>query len=78
MERQNDYFINQLYNPTFMAGDFQNVGLNTTNTTIQDKEVYKKLDVVQNNDMFQTNGSFDENKFNAFYEKALLGYNDLS
>lgn len=78
MEKQNDYFINQLYNPTFMAGDFQNVGLNTTNTTIQDKEVYKKLDVVQNNDMFQTNGSFDENKFNAFYEKALLGYNDLS
>ena len=78
MEKQNDYFINQLYNPTFLAGDFQNVGLNAANTSISNRDTYKKLDVVQNNDLFKTNGSFDENKFNQFYDKALLGFNQLS
>ena len=57
----NDYFLNQMYNIDFSPGDFATVGLNSSNTTIQDKNVYKDLDIVKTNPMFQTNGEFDSN-----------------
>ena len=49
MEKQNDYFLNQLYNPGFSPGDFVNLGINTSNTSLQNKDVYKNLDAVRNN-----------------------------
>ena len=78
MSKQNDYFLNQLYNPEFSPGDFQSVGLNSGNTTIRNKDEYKKLDFVQNNPLLQTEGKFDEDKFNRLYEQSLVGYNLMS
>ena len=78
MSKQNDYFLNQLYNPEFSPGDFQSVGLNSGNTSIQNKEDYKGLDFVQNNPLLQTDGKFDEQKFDRLYEQALVGYNLMS
>ena len=78
MSKQNDYFLNQLYNPEFSPGDFQNIGLNSGNTSIENKNDYKELDFVQNNPLLQTDGKFDENKFNKLYEQALVGYNLMS
>ena len=78
MSKQNDYFLNQLYNPEFSPGDFQSVGLNSGNTSIENKDEYKKLDFVQNNPLLQTDGKFDENKFNRLYDQALIGYNLMS
>jgi hypothetical protein len=63
-----------MYNPDFSPGDFETVGLKSDNTTIRDKEDYKKLDIVKNNPMFQTEGEFDENKFNQIYNKAMFGF----
>lgn len=78
MSKQNDYFLNQLYNPEFSPGDFQTIGLNSGNTSIENKDEYKKLELVQNNPLLQTDGKFDENKFNKLYEQALLGFNLMS
>ena len=76
--KQNDYFLNQLYNPEFSPEDFNSVGLNSDNTSIEDKKIYKDLDIVQNNPMFQTENKFDEEKFNKFYNQALVGFNIMS
>lgn len=76
--KQNDYFLNQMYNPDFSPGDFETVGLKSDNTTIRDKEEYKNLDIVKNNPVFQTDGEFDENKFNQMYNKAMFGFQQMS
>lgn len=78
MAKQNDYFLNQMFNPTFTPGDFQEVGLTSNNTSIEDINTYKKLDAVQNNELFQTNGTFDENKFKNFYDNTLQQFNLFS
>ena len=78
MAKQNDYFLNQMFNPTFTPGDFQEVGLTSNNTSIEDINTYKKLDAVQNNELFQTNGTFDENKFKDFYDNTLQQFNLFS
>lgn len=76
--KENDYFLNQVYNLEFTPGDFATVGLNSSNTTIQDKSVYKDLDIIKNNPMFQTNGKFDEKKFDIVYDKAMFGFKQMS
>ena len=78
MEKQNDYFLNLLSNPTFSASDFTQVGLSIDNTSIQDKDVYLNSDYIRNLDIFQTNGSFDESKLNNFYDYAKQGIVDLA
>ena len=78
MSKQNDYFLNQLYNPEFSPGDFQSIGLNSENTSIENKNDYKNLDIVRDNPLLQTDGKFDENKFNRLYDQALVGYNLMS
>ena len=61
-------------NPEFSNLDFANVGLNANNTSIESRDTYKKLNFIQNNPTFQTNGKFDETKFDQFYDVALIGY----
>lgn len=78
MEKQNDYFLNLLNNPTFNANDFTQVGLSIDNTSIQDKNTYLKSNYIKNLDIFKTNGEFDESKFNNFYDYAKLGFQDLA
>ena len=78
MIKEHDYFLELMSNPTFSPKDFQLVGLNSENTGIQDKSKYKNSQVIQDNIMFQTNGKFDEAKFNKAYEQALYQYNDLA
>ena len=78
MIKEHDYFLELMSNPTFSPKDFQLVGLNSENTGIQDKAKYKNSQVIQDNLMFQTNGKFDEAKFDRAYEQALYQYNDLA
>lgn len=78
MIKEHDYFLELMSNPTFSPKDFQLVGLNSENTGIQDKSKYKNSQVIRDNSMFQTNGKFDEAKFNKAYEQALYQYNDLT
>ena len=62
MIKEHDYFLELLSNPTFNPKDFQLVGLNSSNTRIQDKEKYKNSQTIQNLPIFQTDGKFDEKK----------------
>ena len=77
-EKQNDYFLNLLNNPTFSPQDFNQVGLSVDNTSIQNKDVYQNLDAIKQNPLFQTDGKFDQSKFDEVYNVAKSGYNALS
>ena len=76
--RENDYFLNQLTNPDFSENDFRNIGLTTDNTSIEDRDTYKSLDFIQSNPLFQTDGAFDEAKFDRFYNYSLYSYNQFA
>lgn len=78
MKKEHDYFLELLSNPTFSVKDFQLVGLSSENTGIQDKSKYKNSEFIQDNTLFQTDGKFDESKFDKAYEQALQQYNDLA
>ena len=78
VEKQNDYFLNLLNNPTFSPTDFNQVGLSVDNTSIQNKDVYQNLDVIKQNPIFQTDGQFDQSKFDEIYNVAKSGFNTLS
>jgi len=78
MAKENDLFLNQIENLQFNAFDFSKVGLNADNTSIESKDTYKNLDYVKNNPLFQTNGAFDETKFDNIYNLALVNYNQMA
>ena len=76
--KEHDYFLELMSNPTFNPKDFQLVGLDSSNTELLSKDKYKNSETVQNYELFQTDGKFDENKFNLAYEQALQQYNQLT
>lgn len=76
--KEHDYFLELMSNPTFSPKDFQLVGLDSSNTELLSKDTYMKSPSIQNYEMFQTDGVFDEKKFNLAYEQALQQYNELS
>lgn len=78
MAKENDLFLNQMENLQFNAFDFSRVGLNADNTSLESKDTYKNLDYIKNNPLFQTNGAFDETKFDSVYDLALLNYNQMA
>lgn len=77
MRKENDMFLNQLNNQDFTAFDFQSVGLNADNTSLESKDTYKNLDYVKNNPLLQSNGVFDEKKFDLLYTIAQNNYNQI-
>lgn len=74
----NDYFLNYLTNPEFTSTDFSQVGLDSNNTSIKSKSIYEGLDSIQKSPLLQTNGKFDQGKFDMAYQNALFGFNDLT
>ena len=41
-EKENDFFMNVIYNPTFSIYDFLTVGLNSKNTDLKELHIYQK------------------------------------
>lgn len=76
--KENDYFLNRMLNSDFSNLDFMNIGLSSDNTSLESKDTYEKLEYVQTNPLFQTEGKFDKQKFNEFYNESVIGYNRLS
>ena len=76
--KENDWLLNSLYNPAFTNSDFKAVGINANNTSLLDKETYKNSETIRNNPLLQTDGKFDEAKFNIVYNNVLESYNKLS
>lgn len=79
LNKQNDYFLNQIANPSFTSYDFQSIGLDATNTSFRSKEDYLKITKIKDNPLFKDdNGKFSQRKFDAVYNAAAVGFNSLA
>lgn len=78
MAKENDLLLNAMANPHMSITQFEQVGLNANNTSLESEDTYKKLDVIRNSPEFQTNGTFDDVKFHKKYEDVRLAYNQLA
>lgn len=76
--KENDWLLNRVSNPTFSISDFKAVGLDATNTSLEDASVYKNIPQIQDNPAFQTDGKFDEAKFDNIYKYMAETYNQLA
>lgn len=78
-KKPNDWMLNVLQNPSFTLSDFKAVGIDGNNTSIEDREVYANNKIIQSNPQFQdSDGNFDNAKFNQFYDGALQSYQLLA
>lgn len=75
--KQNDWLVANLKNPDFSVGDFKDaMELDTSNTQFESKEYYKSKPKIR--DTFKKDdGSFDEEKFDQFYEASSARWNQL-
>lgn len=72
--QQNDWLATILYNPDKDYRNFKEAGLNAANTGLKDRETYKDIEAVQ--EQFKNSeGEFDENLYNQFYDSAVRTYN---
>ena len=75
--KQNDWLATLLFQPEMSIEDFNAAGITPENTTLQDKEYYKNLNVIKEA-FANSKGDLDEKAFNSFYDSALLLYNDYA
>lgn len=79
MAKQNDWIIASLNNPDFSPMDFKVVAdMNLSNTQLLSPDKYKKSEEITQHPLFQTNGSFDEGKFNMFYMDQAKKFGEFS
>ena len=77
MAKTKDIFLNIAANPDFTLEDLVSVGLTSENTVLLDRAQYASNERVQ--DMFRdSEGNFDERKFNTFYDLAEQSYNIIA
>lgn len=69
--KQNDWIVATLNNPEFTAADFKNIqNLSLDNTQLLSKDEYLKSQFIINNNAFKnSDGTFDKDKFDSFYNK---------
>ena len=72
--KENDLFLNMLYNPDMTLQDFQSVGLTADNTGIDNIESYKNNKKVRETFVTET-GQFNEKEFEQAYTNAKKIYN---
>jgi hypothetical protein len=77
--RKNDMFAVMLNQPDASFEDMIMHGITADNTTIRDRDYYKNIDAIKNNDFFKDeDGKFDNIKFNNFYDSVVNAYNSFS
>ena len=77
--KQNDLMLNILANPQFTIGDFQKVGFDATNTSLEDENTYLNSELITKNPLFQNNnGEFDKVKFHNIYLQAAKGMEQIN
>lgn len=76
--KENDWLLNRVSNPSFSIDDFKAVGLDATNTSLEDADVYKNIPQIQDSPVFQTDGKFDDVKFDNAYKFMAESYNQLA
>ena len=77
--KQNDLMLNILANPQFTVEDFQKVGFNANNTSLEDENTYLGSEQITKNPLFQNeNGEFDQVKFHNVYLQAARGMEQIN
>ena len=77
MNKENDLFLNMLYNPDMSLLDLKQVGLDSTNTGIDSMDSYRENKKVK--ELFTTpQGTFKEEEFTKAYNNAKAAYNVMS
>lgn len=71
---QNDLLATLLYNPELSIATFKDAGITADNTSFLSKDSYKNVPEIQQA-FAKEDGSFDEEKFNNFYDSAKQVYN---
>lgn len=71
---QNDLLATLLYNPELSIATFKEAGITADNTSFLSKDSYKNIPEIQQA-FAKEDGSFDEEKFNNFYDSAKQVYN---
>lgn len=71
-----DWVAATLYQPNLSAGDLVSMGVTSDNAEMLDREAYKGMDAIK--EAFTENGSFNETKFNQFYDNCLEAYNTVA
>ena len=78
-QKENDMLLNVLENPSFNIQDFQEVGLNTNNTSLQTQDTYANSPQIQNNPLLTDNkGQLDTDKLTKYYNAAAQVYNTMA
>ena len=78
-QKENDMLLNVLENPSFNIQDFQEVGLNTNNTSLQTQDTYANSPQIQNNPLLMDNkGQLDTDKLTKYYNAAAQVYNTMT
>lgn len=74
-QKKNDWLATLFFSPNKTPQDLANLGITTDNSSLLDKEYYKKVPQIQ--EAFKDkSGNFDDNKFDQYYQTALKLYND--
>lgn len=76
MDKKNDLFAINLYQPDMSNEALFDAGFNTENTGIKEKTAYRDIPAVV--EKFTTNGVFDEEGFSRFYDQTLIRYNQMA
>ena len=78
-EKKNDLLLNVLANPEYTMTDFIDVGINAGNSTIKSRSEYINNEKIRTDPFFaKSDGTFDENKFNKFYDVVSGAYNEMA
>lgn len=76
MVKQHDWVATLFFQPDKSLEDIVNLGITPDNASIKERDYYKEIPAIQ--EAFKTDeGRFDENKFNNFYQSALMLYNQV-
>ena len=72
----NDWLVANINNPDFTVSDFKNIAdMSIDNTQFLNKDQYLKSDFIKNNPAFKGNdGSFDQKKFDKYYDQRLQDF----
>ncbi len=76
INKKNDWMATLFHQPDMTLEDFANNGITPENTGFESREYYKNIPDITNS--FTENGEFNEDKFEGFYQSALVMYNEFS
>ena len=77
--KQHDWFATLMFQPDISLEKMYDLGITPSTSTMKSRDEYKNIKSVLENSAFQDDdGNFDDKKFNAFYDAALLQYNNAA